>query len=405
MNEMDNQVNLLKKLLGQEDGPEIPMRPDDQMPEMQAEAEQAYAPVEPSPMEEAQIAKANNIVEADNAPVLDRQVAGEIEEIPAPAPLSEREMMMQQYKDLISQYQGEMNKESKQGTGDKVLDWMTGIGQAAGNIQNPILPKIKAPELWSKSQEKQQKAAKNDKLGKLTGLQALMKNYLDMSKTGDKSALTEYQKERLLLDERKLNMQKDKAEKSGDNMTFSEKEEKKYEVKQRLAEDKANREMKKEIDSSIPALDQQIKNVKAAQKALKDMKGMTGTGPMDQYLSKFTEDGQKAEQALNKISLDTMVKMFSGMSKAIDSDAERAFFQSAQPSMGKYENVNKELLQQMEENLTSLKKKAESAKKDYSAGKSPQPKEAKTSEVKRATKDGRTAIFDSETKQFLRYED
>jgi len=50
--------------------------------------------------------------------------------------------------------------------------------------------------------------------------------------------------------------------------------------------------------------------------------------------------------------------MFSGMSKAVDSDAERAFFQSAQPSMSNYPDVNIELLTEMERNIKSLQEKS-----------------------------------------------
>jgi hypothetical protein len=71
------------------------------------------------------------------------------------------------------------------------------------------------------------------------------------------------------------------------------------------------------------------------------------------------------EEALNKISLSEMSKTFAGMSKAIDSDAERAFFQSAQPSLKRDEEINVEVLREMKDNLESLKRKSKAKLQEF----------------------------------------
>lgn len=170
-------------------------------------------------------------------------------------------------------------------------------------------------------------------------------------------------KYKILSGEKKLDIAEEKAKQKTETKkpTVIEKELAKAEAKDTVQMRKENRALKKDMESSVKTLDEQLANVKKAKELIKNAKGMTGTGPVDQYLGKFTDKGQKIEQALNKISLDTMVKMFSGMSKAIDSDAERAFFQSAQPSMGKYETVNMDILNEMEEKIKGLKNKTQSA--------------------------------------------
>jgi len=141
-----------------------------------------------------------------------------------------------------------------------------------------------------------------------------------------------------------------------------------FQGKEDIKEDKKvkteNREARRTIDNAIPALDKQIANIQAAMEVIKSSTG-SGTGPIDQFISPLTPQGQRIQKALNTLSLDVMVQMFAGMSKAIDSDSERRFFQSAQPSLGKYESVNLAILQETLENTKSLKEKTISARDTF----------------------------------------
>jgi hypothetical protein len=181
------------------------------------------------------------------------------------------------------------------------------------------------------------------------------------SKEAKDAAELKYKRDLAMLD-KTLQSKERIADKKALEPSFEEK----LAMKTKADEDKLiakeNRAIKEKLQPVISTLDSQIANVDRALKLFKDPK--TGkikgglTGPIRQYISPITPEGQKIENALNKISLSEMTKTFAGMSKAVDSDAERAFFQAAQPSLKKYEDVNVEVLEEMKTNLESLRDKS-----------------------------------------------
>jgi len=156
-----------------------------------------------------------------------------------------------------------------------------------------------------------------------------------------------------------IKLANDKLKNTAKVPTFGEKEQIKADVKEKMAVSKENRKTRKETEGVISGIEDQIKSVKKARDLVKNASksGLSDTGPVDQYSSKMSDRGQALEQAINQVSLDKMVKMFAGMSKAIDSDAERAFFQASQPAMNKYPAANIKILDDMLVNLESLKTK------------------------------------------------
>lgn len=80
------------------------------------------------------------------------------------------------------------------------------------------------------------------------------------------------------------------------------------------------------VDVTIDALDRFIKG---------DVTGL-GTGPLQQYLVPplFSSDAELLDKMYKQLELDVMKKTFEGMAKAIDSDAERAFFHASNPGRG-----------------------------------------------------------------------
>lgn len=191
------------------------------------------------------------------------------------------------------------------------------------------------------------------------------------------------------------------------------KEQKKAELKDENKIKEENRKERSAIRKALPKFDEQIKLINNAISTLKNTKGLSDTGPLDKYVAPYTTEGQNLQLALNSLQLDKMVSMFSGMSKAIDSDAERAFFQASQPDMSKYPSSNLKALQAMLDRTKLLKKKAEQEASLYDrTGKftvdeigSNSEESSPSIEVKRKTKDGKIAIFDAQTKEFLRYEE
>jgi hypothetical protein len=89
------------------------------------------------------------------------------------------------------------------------------------------------------------------------------------------------------------------------------------------------------------------------------------TGPIDGRMSPLFPSGQKLEQRMNEISLQNMVSMFSGMSKAVDTDAERRAFESTQLSMRNHPSVNADYIERQKKILKGVLSKANKAEKIY----------------------------------------
>lgn len=151
----------------------------------------------------------------------------------------------------------------------------------------------------------------------------------------------------------------DKSNNTG-KLNFKEKEETKSEINQKESMRKENIKTRKQAENSVKDLDEQLLKVRRAKDLLEDLvknSTFSDTGPIDQYTSGLTSRGQKLRQAFNDLSLDKMAKLFKGMSKAVDSDAERKMFEQSQASTSNFPDVNMDILKQMENSITSLKNK------------------------------------------------
>lgn len=92
-----------------------------------------------------------------------------------------------------------------------------------------------------------------------------------------------------------------------------------------------------------------------------------GTGPLV-TLGGTTSIANSKTQALKStfsaLSLDTLSKMFQGMSKLADTNAERARFESAQPSLTNDDAVNEQILNDMMDNAKRMRDKVLEAKRN-----------------------------------------
>ena len=314
-------------------------------------AEEGELPTQPTPVEQVQTAQINN-------------------EAKSPYQKTKQELvqdspdMLQKLRDSIQQYQDGANKKVETSSDDNVMNWLTGIGQVGNQLNKLTGTKDNKVEYWGKGVKARQDAAEKQKTDKIKDLQSMYQKYIGLQKK-DKvkdTNITPYQQAQLDLSTRK----QDLAEKVAEQKTIKPKEISKLEMerhksdmKNQAALEKENRKIREDSQKSVKDIDKQIAMVKKAQQMLKDTtKGrFADTGPIDQYISPLSSQGQKLRQTFNEISLDKMTKMFAGMSKAIDSDAERKFFEQSQPSMGNYPDVNASVLKQTLENLESLKVK------------------------------------------------
>jgi hypothetical protein len=136
---------------------------------------------------------------------VERAIAS-VPEAPAPiAPVSTPEDKispeMQKYKDLIGKYESMVNAPAKEtSTDDKVMNWITGIGQAANVYNEGNNVRDAKVKYWGDSKQKQEAAAKKEQLSGLDNLRDTYQKYMELQAkqgAGKKGAITEYQKAQL----------------------------------------------------------------------------------------------------------------------------------------------------------------------------------------------------------------
>lgn len=181
-----------------------------------------------------------------------------------------------------------------------------------------------------------------------------------------------------------------------------------YRAKEEIKEDvkvkTENRKVKKEISTSLDKVKNTLNELKRT-KALferysKNSQGGTGmlatAGGLSKYLSTDTQD---LDSAFKKLNLDTMVAMFAGMSKAVDSDAERRAFEAAQAAITNDDKVNERIFRERISDMENLIKKLEKADQEIDRGGSftapEQAPEKKTEYPKSLTKNGKRVTVTS----------
>lgn len=124
---------------------------------------------------------------------------------------------------------------------------------------------------------------------------------------------------------------------------------------------KENRKIRGEAEKALNSIDSRIAMINEAKKLAKE----TVTGPVVGMLPALSKDRQRLEQKLNSLGLTEMVNMFQGMSKAVDSEGERAYFQTTQPNTKMDGEVLQGVLSDIEDKLKGLKDKTKSAISRY----------------------------------------
>lgn len=284
----------------------------------------------------------------------------------APAPQQEdfRTKLLEQFKQAR-----EANKQSVQDAQSKDADvaLLNALNKSFNQMGTGIANRAGYTKIASNPLEVASELAKQAEMSGAKDLEGLKQDYGIMA---DREG-SELQKQKMKADsedrafDRNIKLQQLALEKQKLSQDKAAKDLEKMQAKEEFKEDiavrKENRKIRKDLEGAVPALEAQLQNIKEAKQALKK----ASTGPIDQYIGRYTKEGQTLENKLNKISLDTMVKMFSGMSKAVDTDAERAMFQSTQPSMGRYEDVNEDMLNKLESSVQSMINKSKKAISQY----------------------------------------
>jgi hypothetical protein len=399
---MEDYAQLLKLLQGQQEEPKM------------SEEVASVDPALQAPEEIETIAgAARGIASAESQPVVsDIETQKANQDAKSPNMKTKQELMEDQQQspaDMlraeIARAQGQREQKPKElSWGDRLPDILAGAHNILNYGQGSLQKNMDLG--YADRLQKQRANQRKLKQSESKNIQDMMVKLANIEKKKEKkitSALDQAKAEKVKAETAALKAKKPEP-------TWEEKEIKKMELKQKLVDDKTRKKEIKTTKEAISNVDEQIEKVRRAKKLLKDItKGsaVADTGPLDQYITGTTGKGQKLRQAFNDLSLNKMTKMFKGMSKAIDSDAERKMFEQSQASLSNYPDVNEEILDNLEKALLSTKDKnlrymqedLEQARPDT------RELEAQPMEVRRKTKDGKVAVFDAETKEFLRYEE
>lgn len=103
---------------------------------------------------------------------------------------------------------------------------------------------------------------------------------------------------------------------------------------------------------------EQLRNIQDIKRQFEEYSAgnLAGTGPLATLggaRSVVDENLQNLDRRFAQLQMDKIVELFSGMSKAIDSDAERKQFMKSMPSITNDDEVNRAALQEMEDALKS----------------------------------------------------
>lgn len=131
---------------------------------------------------------------------------------------------------------------------------------------------------------------------------------------------------------------------------------------------KEDRTLRRELDTAEKALEEQILQLDEVKKKFETFSKQSntgGTGAISQLggLRKYIDsDTEGLDSAFKNTSLQSMVKMFAGMSKAVDSTAERRAFEATQPNVALDDSTNRDILITQIKNAKRLLDKTRKAK-------------------------------------------
>jgi hypothetical protein len=123
-----------------------------------------------------------------------------------------------------------------------------------------------------------------------------------------------------------------------------------------------NRKEKKQLETDIQSTEKLLKNLEDTKKEFETYSKSTvaGTGPIATLGGSkkyFDSKLETLDSRFKEQNLDTMSKLFQGMSKAVDSESERRAFEAAQPSITNDDVTNKQILSRRIEAAKELLKK------------------------------------------------
>lgn len=335
-------------------GKDVNASPEEFAKSITREADATQENVPPSP--ETQPDEVEQMAEAISTKPSDvvNKLKAEVSQQKQATPKEEVNMVAQLQKDL-EDYKKLSESKIKDA---KTLDMITNIGNRIQEAMSYFRQSNAAKGAGRMMERMTPTAQAEDALSK-----TLAENKSSYAQLKDKLAMAQAEQDKILgLKEKEKDRQLQRELASGKIAKEEAKEDKQIK--------KENRKMRTELNTAESSLTDQLKMLENAKKQFEDYSSgsLVGTGPLATGMGTKTflsKDLESLESTFNNISLQNMVKMFAGMSKAVDSEAERRAFESTQPNIKLDDATNRKLLQDKIDATKSLLEKTRKSKNQY----------------------------------------
>jgi hypothetical protein len=235
----------------------------------------------------------------------------------------------EEYSKLIDQYKAKLAEPEKElGWKDHLPDVLASAHNLLNYAQGSQFKDIKSNHAQNLKKERSSK--KKEELSGMQNLQKMYQNYMAM---GKKDEMTPYQKKQVELAEKKLKSEGKKPKETEFGKAVHKKQAADFAESQKALQTNANNMSK--VDEAMNAQLQYSKDE------------TLGTGPIATLggLTKYvSQDTESLDAKFKDIDLKNMVSTFAGMSKAVDSDAERRAWKSTQASVSNDDETNVQIL-------------------------------------------------------------
>jgi len=196
----------------------------------------------------------------------------------------------------------------------------------------------------------------------------------DESEKGRQFTMSENEKDRTYkqseIDRKKAEMLEKEKRAEERKIATETRKEKTVDAKEKNVVKKENRKTRRELDKAEKTTQETIKELESIDKQFEEYSRTSpgGTGPIATAfgLTKYASEKTQALDARFKLTgLKQMVKMFAGLSKAIDSDAERRAFEATQLDLKNDDNVNRQIIRDKLNAAKALLTKTQNAKRNF----------------------------------------
>jgi len=335
----------------------------------------------------------------------ERQGAAQIdpvaEVVAAEAVVPQEPTMQEKLRQNIAKYEALTNKPQESKWQDSLPDILAGAHNILNYSQNTGLKNLKLGS--ADKAQATRAAAKQTQLGNLQKLQQMYQKSIEGENKGN---LTAYQKAQL--------------ESGNKDRALKEKIAKLTKKTKAKPRTKLEEEREKDIAERFSTLEEQRPNsmasIEEANFLIKELeKGNISTGPGSKLAGNvgafFDTDESNLKERLDSLAEKAARAQLKANGETRPTDADVEGMKTAMFNLGNTETTNigklKDFIKQQEAGLNEydqMKAKLDNGEglEDFLLKPTYTPKP--TNEVKRRTKDGQVAVFDSETKKFIRYE-